>query len=95
MRLPGVHSFGGTLAEPCARCGVAKVEVASLSKLARGLIVLVALLSAVLIWVESKYQFEVQLLVLALGLFDLLFGESAVCRACGAKLQKEIGQGWR
>ena len=84
-----------TMAEPCNRCGKAEVQLLTLSKRIRTGIFLAVLAALPLVWLGSEYAFIYWVLLLLSSGVDLFLSERAHCDACGATLQKEIGQGWR
>ncbi len=83
------------MAEPCNRCGKAAVQLLTLSKRIRMGIFLAVLTALLLVLLESEYSFLYWVLVSMCSVVDLFLSERAHCGACGATLQKEIGQGWR
>lgn len=83
------------MAEPCNRCGKAAVQLLTLSKRIRMGILLAVLTALPLVLLESEYSFLYWVLVSMCSVVDLFLSERDHCGACGATLQKEIGQGWR
>lgn len=96
-RVPLIGDLYGkaTMAEPCNRCGKAGVQLLTLSKRIRTVIFLAVLAALPLVWVGSEYDYVYWILLLISSGVDLFLSERAYCGACGATLQKEIGQGWR
>lgn len=51
--------------------------------------------SVLLYWFVHRDELVLALINSSVWLLDAFLGERATCSACGASLQKEIGDGWR